>query len=131
MKEKTTQQIIDNADKLLARLDINNDFQVVHVQDLNQRERRGLRAVVRFVRNREAYNGVTSVRFEMTRCDYFVAVTLKTRRSDCGSYSPRALMCDNRIVFYIGPRGGLTIKSAECGFGDNSKAHFKTMLRCK
>jgi hypothetical protein len=129
MKEKTTQQIIDSADKLLAELDSTNDFQVVHAQDLNARERRGLRAVVRFVRDREAYNGVTSVRFEMTRCQYFVAVTLKTWRSDCGHYSERALMCDSRVVFYIGPRGGLTIKSAECGFGNDSKTHFKKMLR--
>jgi hypothetical protein len=135
MTTKTTDQIIADADKLLARVnrvDLDDQFEIVHVRDLNPRERRGLRAVVRLVRNREAYNGVTSIRFKLERCGkYFVSATVTTRRSDCGKYSPRALMCDSRIFFFIGPRGGLTMKSVECGFGNDSKAHFKRMLHCK
>lgn len=131
MTEKTTQQIIDESDKVLDRVNWNSEFRTIHARDLNRRERLALKRVVHFVQDREAYNGVTSVRFEMNRCNYFVSVIITTRRSDCGKYSPRALMCDSRIHFFIGPRGGLTIKTAECGFGNNSRAHFKRMLRAK
>lgn len=109
----------------------NDEFETISSRELKPAQRARLARVVQYVRDRHASNGVTSIRFKIDRCKYFASVKLTTRRSDCGRYSPRALLCDWDLFFFIGPRGGLTIKRAEFGFGYNGAPHLRKMFHCK
>jgi len=84
-------------------------------RELNPRQRRKLRTLVRWYRERNNYSGVTSVRFLLV--DYFgtIWITLTTRRSDCGKYSPRAILCEQYLHARIGPRGGVRVYTARSG----------------
>ena len=100
-------------------------------RELTPRQRRKVRRLVRWYRERNAYSGVTSVRFELyTYEDYcrLAWITLKTWRSDCGKYSPRAIVCEQYLHAMIGPRGGLTIHTARNGISRSEKTHVRKML---
>lgn len=107
---------------------MNIESQKISSRELNPRQRRKLGHVVRWYRERNAYNGVTSIRFELV--DYFgtIWITLKTRRSDCGHYSPRAIVCEQYLHARIGPRGGLKICDARNGISRTEKTHVHFML---
>ena len=109
---------------------IDFEHKTVTSRQIKPAQRRALKRIVRFVRDHQAFGGVTSVRFELTDCDYFVAVVIKTRRSDCGKYSPRAILCEFRSQIFIGPRGGLTVKSADSGLR-SCAPHVRRMLHAK
>lgn len=99
-------------------------------RDLNPSQRRALRRIVDFYRERNSYSGCTSVRFALDACGRSVSVIVKTRRSDCDRYSPRAVICEERAHFFIGQRGGIRIASADSGLRDESK-HVAFMLKAK
>ena len=87
-------------------------------RQLNPRQRRKVRQVVRWYRERNAYSGVTSIRFKLygyEDYDKIAWITLRTWRSDCGKYSPRAIVCEQYFHAMIGPRGGLKIHTARSG----------------
>lgn len=92
-----------------------NEYKKISSRDLNPRQRRKVRHVVRWYRDRNNYSGVTSVRFDLV--DYYglIFITLTTRRSDCGTYSPRAIVCEQRLHAKIGPRGGCKVLNARSG----------------
>jgi len=100
-------------EKVLARIDA--DTKVISSRDLNPRQRRKVRSIVRWYRERNAYNGVTSIRFILTDYNGTTWIRLKTRRSDCGKYSPRALVCEEYLHARIGPRGGVRVYTARSG----------------
>lgn len=100
-------------------------------------QRRAVRNVLRFYRKRYNYNGVTSVRLEMSRggsdtTEYFW-LTVRTRRSDCGRDSLLALLSECHARILIGPRGGITVYDAREGYGpgSDSKRHVAYMLGAK
>lgn len=84
-------------------------------RELNPRQRRKVRTIVRWYRERNAYSGVTSIRFELVDFSGTIWITLTTWRSDCGQYSPRAIVCGQRLHARIGPRGGVRVFSASSG----------------
>lgn len=91
------------------------DSKKISSRELNPRQRRRVRTIVRWYREQNRYSGVTSVRFELV--DYFgtIWITLKTWRSDCGKYSPRAVFCEQYLHARIGPRGGVRVYTARHG----------------
>ncbi len=100
-------------------------------RELNPRQRRKVRQAIRWYRERENYNGVTSIRFELYKYDDFdrlAWISLRTRRSDCGQYSPRAIVCERTMFAMIGPRGGLKIYRAEWGIGNSELTHVRKFL---
>jgi hypothetical protein len=58
------------------------------------------------------------------------SVSLQTRRSDCQKYSPRQIVCRQYIHFFIGPRGGLAVATAEKGL-KSEKTWICKMLRAE
>ena len=82
---------------------------------LKPRQRRKLAHVVRWYKKENAYSGVTSIRFELLRYGSTTWITLRTRRSDCGKYSPRAIICEQYLHAMIGPRGGIKVYTARSG----------------
>lgn len=84
-------------------------------RDLNDSQRRAMRRIVRYLRDTERYNGVTSVRWALIDAGCFVSATFKTRRSDCGEASMRQIMCEHYIHVHIGKRGRITLHAAREG----------------
>lgn len=84
-------------------------------RELNPRQRRKVRQVVRWYRERNAYSGVTSIRIELINLGGLISMTLRTWRSDCGKYSPRAIVCEQYLHAIIGPRGGIKVYTARSG----------------
>lgn len=105
-----------------------NDYTKISSRELKPRQRRKLVRLVRWYRERNAYSGVTSVRFELV--DYYGTtwITLRTRRSDCGKYSPRAIVCEQYLHARIGPRGGVKVYDARTGVRRSEKTHVQKML---
>lgn len=97
-------------------------------RELNPRQRRKVEHVVGWYRERNAYNGVTSIRFELVDYEGTTWITLRTRRSDCGKYSPRAIVCEQYLHARIGPRGGVKVFDARNGISRTEKTHVKFML---
>ena len=97
-------------------------------RDLNPRQRRKLGHIVRWYRSREAYNHVTSIRFELIDFSGMIWIHLRTRRSDCGQYSPRAILCERTLHALIGPRGGVKVSRAEWGIGNSEKTHVQHFI---
>lgn len=98
---------------------------------INKSQRNTINRIIRFYRQANAYNGVTSVRATVEETDYrAVWISLETRRSDCGQYSPRAVVCRQDAHICVGPRGGITVYSASSGLESNAK-HVAHMLRGK
>jgi len=89
---------------------------LVRARDLRPSQKARVVRVVRYFKRTEGYNGVTSVRYTLTRCDWGgLYLTVNTRRSDCGRYSQRAICCAVDAHFSIGQRGGLTMLSYRSG----------------
>lgn len=86
-------------------------------RELNNLQRKSLRKILRFYRERNDYSGCTSVRFELTRpfSHNFYSLTVRTRRSDCDRNSVRAMACKQYGHFHIGPRGAIKVHSANSG----------------
>ena len=99
-------------------------------RELTKGQRRKVAWIVKWYRERESYNGVTSIRFNLVKFDdsKLAFMTLKTRRSDCGKYSPRAIICERSLHAMLGPRGGTKVISAEWGIGNSEKSHVKKFI---
>jgi len=107
-----------------------NEKTTTSSHQLTPPQRRAVKRIVRFYKDRNQYTGCTSIRIELDDHQYFATLYIKTHRSDCGRYSPRALMCDQYAGFHIGPRGGLKVTTAQSGLNDEIK-HVCKMLRAK
>ena len=84
--------------------------------DLTPTQRRKVNKIIRYFRNDERYNGVTSVRVELRKgYRYAVSLTVHTRRSDCERSSPRAVLCERYAHFTITRRGKTTLHSSYHG----------------
>ena len=91
-------------------------------KDMNKSQRKAIIRVIRYYRETNAYNGVTSVRVEVEPTDYGTYwITLKTRRSDCHPNSERALLCDQYAHISVGKRGALKVYTAQNGLSDNAE----------
>jgi hypothetical protein len=91
-------------------------------------QRRALNRIIRFYRDRNSYDGVTSVRCTFNNeYESFVSVTVETRRSDCDKYSPRAVICAQRAHIMVTRRGKITVHSADSGLTDERK-HVARMI---
>ena len=100
----------------------------VNSHDLTPKQRRTLKRVIHFYKERNDYSGCTSVRFELTRpYRTFLSLVVTTRRSDCAEYSPRQVLSSQRGHFAIGIRGGLKLHNSESALNDDSK-HVRYML---
>ena len=99
-------------------------------REMNKSQRNALRRVLHFIRQRNNYNGCTSVRFNLIDCGPFISVSTDTRRSDCDKHSPRAVTCQESGQFFIGRRGGLQIASYRALPGDH-KRHVADMLNAR
>ena len=100
----------------------------INSHTLKTSERNALRRIVRFYRDRTDYSGCTSVRITITKpFDSFVSFSVKTRRSDCGEYSQRGVLTEQRASGSIGPRGGIILYQASNGLSDDTK-HVAHML---
>lgn len=97
---------------------------------LNKSQRRALRRILRFYRDRNSYTGCTSVRFKITRPYSAPSIVITTRRSDCSKYSPRAVVSDERAHFMLGPRGGIKLYSSNSGLRTDT-THVRKMLGAK
>ncbi len=96
-------------------------------RNITKGQRNAVKRVVRFYKERDADN-LTSVRFELRRVtSSLLSLTVNTRRSDCGKYSQRAILCERRAHFMIGPRGGLKLHNSDTGMQDDSQ-HVRYML---
>lgn len=83
------------------------------------RQKAKLNKIVRYYRNRNRYNGVTSVRARIDDvCAGIVAIAITTRRSDCDRYSPRQVLTAQEAYLFVGPRGGITVASARACLAD-------------
>lgn len=92
-------------------------------------QRRRIISAIRYYRSSNRYTGVTSVRVQVnTEYSAFVSVVIETRRSDCDRYSPRQVICRQRMHAMIGRRGGMKIASADDGLRSNL-SHVRHMLR--
>ena len=110
-----------------------NDYQQdetrVNSRTLTPGQRRALSRIVRYYRDWNDHNGVTSVRFTLTRpFGTFPSFVITTRRSDCGEFSPRAVYTKMDASGSIGPRGGITLYRASNGLNDETK-YVAKMLR--
>lgn len=87
-----------------------------------QSQRRKLRLILRFYRERNSYNEVTSVRLKIPKEPRysFISVSVTTRRSDCSPNSPRAILCEQTAHFMVTKRGGVTVTEARNGFKDET-----------
>jgi hypothetical protein len=100
-----------------------------HTNQISPAQRRAIKRVIRFYRERNAYTGCTSVRIELnTESRFFVSLVVTTRRSDCEKYSPRQVVCAERAHVFVGKRGGLKVASAEANLRSNV-GHVRAMLR--
>lgn len=100
----------------------------INSRTLKTSERNALRRIVRFYKERNDYTGCTSVRIEITKpFGTFVCFNVRTRRSDCGKYSPRAVVCENYAAGTIGPRGGIILFNSKNGLTDDTR-HVAKML---
>lgn len=106
------------------------DFIKISSRALNKNQRNAVARIVEFYKDKESYNGVTSIRFEITRCDDFVSMSLRTRRNDCEKFSPRQLLTGRSGQFFIGKRGGIRVARAEQGLGNEEHRHIARMLHC-
>ena len=101
---------------------------------ITKSQRRALNRIIRFYR-RENNDGVTSVRISFPDANEDIAkygfffVCVKTRRSDCDKYSPRAILCEQSAMFKVGKRGGLKVMTAYDGLRE-TKDFVRSMLRC-
>jgi len=85
-------------------------------RQINRMQRRALNKIVRYYRRSEAYDGVTSIRIELSRgYGRSLYLSVVTRRSDCDKASMRAIMCEHRGLFAIGPRGKISVLSTSTG----------------
>lgn len=109
----------------------------ISVRDLKPSQKNAVRRIVKFYKDRNDYNSVTSVRYDLVKCssgDYnSIWLTVNTRRSDCEKYSPRAVICNQYGNFNIGKRGGIKVSIASNGIGDrdDEKKHVSFMLNAK
>lgn len=98
-------------------------------RQLTKGQRRALKRILFFYRDRHNSSKVTSIRFKLNVTDYgAVWVTLETRRSDCSRNSPRAVICKNYLHACLGPRGRITVATADNGIGCEEKSHVAKML---
>lgn len=102
--------------------------------ELTTSQRRRIISAIRFYRNRNRYNGCTSVRVKIdnthgfsSTLPRFVSMSLETRRSDCEQYSPRQVMTKQFMFAIIGRRGGMKIASASDSLRSNL-SFVRTML---
>lgn len=74
-----------------------------------------------------AYTEVTEVECKDVLLDWgSISVTIQTSRTDCGKYSPRAIVCEQYGHFLISRRGKITVCSARHGCSDEEfQAHHK------
>lgn len=103
-------------------------FKSITSRQLNDRERRAVKRIIRFYRTVERYNGVTSIRFSLVEYSGTVWITLKTRRSDCGKNSPRAILCERYLHAKIGPRGAVYVSTATWGIGNDEQRHVQKFI---
>lgn len=129
--DEFTQEQIDEVRNLAGLFDTSAEIEFkqtsITSRALNRRQRNALKRIVRVYREMEHYNGVTSVRFDLVDYEGTIYVTVTTRRSDCGKYSPRAIVCARRAHIKIGDRGGLKTLSAENGMSDERR-HIARMI---
>lgn len=96
---------------------------------MNKAQRASIIRIIRFYRERNRYNGVTSVRVETKDFDYFISLTVTTRRSDCETFSHRAIVCEQSAHIFIGKRGGITVKRARNGLTHSESSYVQKMTR--
>lgn len=94
-------------------------------------QRRAINQIIKFYRERNRYNGVTSVRCTVKHEHFFVSLTIQTRRSDCSQYSPRAVFSLQYAHVFIGKRGGISVPMALDGVTDAKaeRVRVERMLR--
>lgn len=92
-------------------------------------QRQAINRIIRFYRERNRNNGVTSVRCEVKHM-VFVSLTIRTRRSDCEKHSPRQIVCEQYAHIFIGRRGRIEIADAAYGLGNRQQEqkHLRHML---
>ena len=97
---------------------------------MTKSQRAAIINIIRFYRERNSYNGVTSVRIDIDESDGITSMRVDTRRSDCGKYSPRAIFMQQSAMFFIGKRGGIEVVRAEQGL-DSETDHVSYMVHGK
>jgi hypothetical protein len=97
-------------------------------ESMTTAQRQAINRVVRFYRERNRYTGCTSVRVELKPATYGTWITVRTRRSDCDQYSPRASACSQYGHLLITKRGAIRIYSAEHAHR-SERSHVAFMLR--
>jgi|GEM_PF-5975386 hypothetical protein len=81
-------------------------------RELTEKQARRIDALVRGYENRNAHNGVTEVYIENLLVNAtFAHVVIRTRRTDCDPYSPRAVVCAEGGCFFVGQKGGTKMVS--------------------
>jgi hypothetical protein len=96
---------------------------------MNRSQRNAANRIVRFYRERNAFTKVTSTRVHLTTTEYgSIWVRVETRRSDCGKYSLRAVLCKQTAFIEIRSRGAIRVHRAESAMRDERK-HIAFMLR--
>lgn len=101
-------------------------------RQLKPGQRKSMMRMYRFIKRHEARDGVTSLRFKIQRLgeDGMASVTMITRRSDCHKASPRALICEYRIHFMLGVRGGVDLLSISSGLRSDRLSYFQFIENC-
>lgn len=97
-------------------------------KDLTPTQRKRINRIIRYFRNDERYNGVTSVRVEISKTyAYAISLVVRTRRSDCERSSPRAVYSERYTHFIITRRGEVTVCHSRRGVDDDQE-HVAYML---
>lgn len=96
---------------------------------MTKAQRAAIIRVIRFYKDRNRYNGVTSVRIETENYEHFISLTVTTRRSDCEKYSPRQIISEQYAHIFIGKRGGIKVKRARSGINRKESGHVQHMTR--
>jgi len=94
---------------------------------MNRSQRNAINRIIYFYRQRNCYNKVTSIKIKREDFGSFIAVIVRTRRSDCHEYSLRALMCDQYAHIFVGKRGGLRVMDATSGL-NSEKTHIQKLI---
>lgn len=103
----------------------------VTTRDINESQKRAVRRILQYYIQRNEYTHCTSVRFELVMtASSLLSIVVNTRRSDCQKYSPRQIICAQRLFAFIGIRGGIKVKSAET-YHTSEIGHLRIMLGCK